>query len=410
MNIIKDVEIINYKGIEEMRFPCGSINIIVGPNNTGKSSVLESIWMAVSSLNNFEDNLGTHLSDIGITENIRYLIHQGKQKSTITLEMVEDDSITLDLLYSKRGYPEEVAEFFLSFITEASKIDAFKYYLYPLKNKLRVDIMEFQDIGSRIDKLLKKDESKEEIGKLIGRISEHIEPAIREYKIELIESEKIFLTAKLNNNLISTRLMMRAYEEELPVLNEENSAIRKIPLIIGSPHIVGGDVSEIYKKLVNTKKLVEVLGVLKERIPYFEDIREVDDDPVILLENLDEPLPLSSMGDGFKTLLKLSFMAPLIKNGIVLFEEPETSMHPGYLNILAREIISSSEHSQIFISTHSLELIEHLLEKAEKSDKIESIKILRLRRLSEGYIEREICSGKDAAEEMEMIKTDLRGY
>ena len=203
---------------------------------------------------------------------------------------------------------------------------------------------------------------------------------------------------------------MSAYEEELPVLNEEDSAIRKIPLIIGSPQVVGDDVSEIYKKLVNTKKLAEVLDVLKERIPYFEDIREVDDNLVILLENLDEPLPLSSMGDGFKTLLKRSFVAPLVKNGIVLFEEPETSMHPGYLNILAREIISSSEYSQIFISTHSLELIEHLLEKAEKSDKIESIKIIRLRRLLEGYIEREICSGKDAAEEMETIKTDLRGY
>jgi len=129
---------------------------------------------------------------------------------------------------------------------------------------------------------------------------------------------------------------------------------------------------------VNRKKLAEVLDTLKNRITYFEDIREVDDELVILLENLDVPLPLSSMGDGFKTLLKLSFMAPLIKNGIVLFEEPETSMHPGYLNILAREIISSSEYSQIFISTHSLELIEYLLEKAEKSDKIESIKILRL--------------------------------
>ena len=144
MNIIKDVEITNYKGIEEMRFPCGSINIIVGPNNTGKSSVLESIWMAVSSLNNFEDNLGTHLSDIGITESIRYLIHQGKQKSTITLEMVEDDRITLDLMYAERGYPEEVAEFFLNFINKASKIDAFKYYLYPLKNKLRVDERNFR--------------------------------------------------------------------------------------------------------------------------------------------------------------------------------------------------------------------------------------------------------------------------
>ena len=161
---------------------------------------------------------------------------------------------------------------------------------------------------------------------------------------------------------------------------------------------------------MNTKKLAEVLDTLKKRIPYFEDIRATDDDLLVLLENLDEPLPLSSMGDGFKALLKLSFMAPLIKDGVALFEEPEASMHPGYLDILAREIVSSSEYSQIFIATHSLEPIEYLLEKAEKSGKIESVKMLRLRRLSDGYIEREICSGKEAAEEMVTIKTDLRGF
>ena len=141
MNIIKNVGITNYKGIEEMRFPCGSINIIVGPNNTGKSSVLESIWMAISSLNNFEDNLETHLSDIGLTENIRYLIHQGKQKSTITLEMAEDDMITLDLLYAERGYPEEVAEFFLKFINKAPKIDDLDYHLYPFETGSRMSLI-----------------------------------------------------------------------------------------------------------------------------------------------------------------------------------------------------------------------------------------------------------------------------
>jgi len=70
MNIIKNVEITDYKGIEGMQFSCGSINIIVCPNNTGKSSTLESVWMAVASLNNFEDNLATHLYDIGVTGNI----------------------------------------------------------------------------------------------------------------------------------------------------------------------------------------------------------------------------------------------------------------------------------------------------------------------------------------------------
>ncbi|RLG24830.1 hypothetical protein DRN76_03500, partial [Methanosarcinales archaeon] len=381
MNIIKNVEITNYKGIEETQFSCGSINIIVGPNNTGKSSILESVWMAVASLNDFEDNLETQLSDI--TEDIRHLIRQGKQKSTIALEIFENDKITLDLIYSKKNYPEEVAEFFLTFINGTPK--------FNLDDDLdfHMSLWDLQVLGSKLDRLSRKTGSKEELNKVLKRVLENIESAVEEYRSRLIKSEKIFLTSKLSNNLISIRAVMDGYADGLSIFNEESPSLQKIPLIISSSRI-DEDVSELYKKLVNTKKLAEVLGVLKNRIPYFEDIREADGDLLVLLENLDEPLPLSFMGAGFKTLLKLSFMAPLIKNGIVLFEEPETSMHPGYLNILAKEILLSSEHSQIFISTHSLELIEYLLEKAEKSGKIESIKILRLRRLEGGYIEREI--------------------
>ncbi|RZN15708.1 MAG: hypothetical protein EF812_01620 [Methanosarcinales archaeon] len=405
MNIIKNVEITNYKGIEETQFSCGSINIIVGPNNTGKSSILESIWMAVASLNDFEDNLETHLTDITETEDIRHLIRQGKQKSTVALEIFENDKITLDLLYSKKNYPEEVAEFFLTFINRTPKFDDF----YQFKTDFRRSLLELRVLERRLDRLSGKTGSKENLDKVLKRVSENIESAIEEYKSRLIESEKIFLISNLNNNLISIRAVMDGNADRLSIFNEESPSIQKIPMIISSPHI-GKDVSEIYKKLVNTKKLAEVLDILKNKMPYFEDIREADGDLLVLLENLDEPLPLSSMGDGFKALLKLVFMAPLIKNGIALFEEPETSMHPGYLNILAKEILSSSEYSQIFISTHSLELIEYLLEKAKKSGKIESIKILKLRRLTEGYIEREIFSGKEAAEEIEMIKTDLRGF
>jgi len=57
-----------------------------------------------------------------------------------------------------------------------------------------------------------------------------------------------------------------------------------------------------------------------------------------------------------------------------------------------------------------MELLTRILEKADKSDKLESVKILRLRRLSDGYIEREILSGKEAKEEIETIETDLRGF
>ena len=171
-----------------------------------------------------------------------------------------------------------------------------------------------------------------------------------------------------------------------------------------------GDITELHKKLVNTKKLKHVIEILTERLPYFEDIREVDGDLRVWLTNTNDALPLSFMGDGFKTLLKLSFMAPLIKNGVVLFEEPETTLHPGYFDILAEEILSYSESSQFFITTHSLELLEYLLEKASEKNKLDSINIIRMTRNADGYISREVLKGREAKEEREEIKTDLRGY
>ena len=119
MNIIKDVGIKNYKAIEETQFPCASINILVGPNNTGKSSILEAIWMAISSLNNFEDVLENKISNVIRGRgryNIEYLIHKTKEKSSVKLELHDNNKIVLDLLYSKEGYPQEVSEPFLDFI------------------------------------------------------------------------------------------------------------------------------------------------------------------------------------------------------------------------------------------------------------------------------------------------------
>ncbi|MFA4934939.1 MAG: AAA family ATPase [Candidatus Methanoperedens sp.] len=416
MEIIKEVKISNYKGLEDIQFPCGSINIIVGPNNTGKSSILESILMSISSLNSFEDALEIELSDILDLDdvNIKYFILQGKKKSTVEVEIFDNNIITLDILYEERGYPQEVASDFLNFINRASTqstLDSI-YHRDPRK-RVRSPIYDLSREIRFLESTLEKEESrnidskKEEIKRMLKLMSERLESAIEEYRNELIKSEKLFLVSKLNHNLIAMHVTMDEYIGEIPVLFEKSSY--NIPLIISSPKI-NYDISTLYKKLVNTKKLQDVLEILKNRIPYFEDIREVNGEMVVLLGDRTESLPLSFMGDGLKALLKLSFMAPLVKNGIVLFDEPEASMHLGYLNILAKEILLNSSDTQFFISTHSLELLNKILESADKSDKLESVRILRLRRLSDGFIERETLSGGEAKEEIESIETDLRGF
>ena len=425
MNLINDVEIINYKGLEEIQFPCESINIIIGPNNTGKSSILESIWMSISSLNNFEDTLEIELSDIlkhEENDKIKHFIYQSKQHSKIKINLSGNNIIILNILYSKKDYPPEIAEFFLKYITEISEKRDLDFLFQQSFNLDRVSIIEMYKISGELKALenqfahLEKepvDEDKQNKNVLIENLmkerAEKLDHFVEKYINEIIKSEKLSIISKHNNNLIDVHLLMKAYSGIIPIFKKEISNIDKIPLVFSSPEI-NEDILDIYKKLVNVKKLDAVLNILKGKIPYLEDIREVEGDLLVLIENLKEPLPLSFMGDGFKALLKLSFMAPLVKNGVVIFEEPEVYMHPGYFDILSREIVTSSEQSQFFISTHSLELIKSIIEKAEKFDKINSIRILRLRRLSEGYIDREILSGSEAKEELDTIETDLRGF
>ena len=56
---INEISITNYKGINSLNFSPKDINIIVGPNNTGKSSLLNAISLVFYSLNEFKnDNTG----------------------------------------------------------------------------------------------------------------------------------------------------------------------------------------------------------------------------------------------------------------------------------------------------------------------------------------------------------------
>lgn len=416
MEIIKEIKISNYKGLEDFQFPCSSVNVLIGPNNTGKSSILESVFMSISSLNHFEDVLETRLSDIFDLEDeeLKYFINQGKKNSTVEIELFDKNILSLEILHSKEGYPQEVADDFINFMNISSTEDALNlnYNIPPRMRLITREISELSRNLGFLEKSMRQDDSSKKLESekenVLKILAHKLDALTEEYRNDMIKSEKLFLISKLNHNLIAMHVTMDQYIDEIPVLFNQKLSYN-IPLIISNPKI-NYDISNLYKQLVKTKKLRGVLDRLSNRNRDFQEIYEVEGNYFVSLKNLNESIPLSFMGDGFKALLKLSFMASLAKNGIILFEEPETSMHPAYMDILAREIIFNSDDAQFFITTHSLELLERILEKAEKLGKLEFVRILKLRKLSDGYIEREFLSGKEAKEEMDSIKTDLRGF
>lgn len=117
-------------------------------------------------------------------------------------------------------------------------------------------------------------------------------------------------------------------------------------------------------------------------------------------------LPVEMAGDGVRLLLRLSFELATCAGGLVLMEEPETHLHPGAIRQAARAIHAASRRDiQIVASTHSLDLIDALLEKCRGD--LESLAFYRTS-LVEGKLGCRRYSGAEAAAARAGMVEDLR--
>ncbi len=83
------------------------------------------------------------------------------------------------------------------------------------------------------------------------------------------------------------------------------------------------------------------------------------DNQLCLLEGYEQPIPLKRASDGtlrlvaYYVLLNEPVLPPLIA-----IEEPERNLHPGALADIANVLEQISEHSQVIITTHSSQLLD----------------------------------------------------
>ncbi|RLI87076.1 MAG: hypothetical protein DRO98_04540 [Archaeoglobales archaeon] len=417
MPTINEIKIENYRGLQELHFEPARINVFIGRNNTGKSSVLEAIALAVSALNGFKDSIGTDIIETIMERRLpdstlnfaKYFVNIHSNKSHILLK-INRDLLKLRLEFFESGYPKsEVGDDFLRYLEELSSEIEFTFRS-PILNELR-----------RLTRKAKELPEKP-LNELLGKFKEVVDSKREKFVSEIIKSQKIFFVASLNDEIVSEVVYLpeeaiellppEAVDEMLPFT--ESGFIRftihgynaeRVPILFGVSK-VGElvDIKKLYSALIRKNKLSKALDVLEINIDDFDDLRELDDELVCIFQNIDGPIPLSFMGDGFIGLVRMTFISTLVENGVVMLEEPETSMHPGYLSVTAEQI-AENENIQFFISTHSIELINYLL----KQEILDEMKFIRMYRYADGEIGYEVLSGNEAKYELETIKADLRG-
>jgi hypothetical protein len=120
-------------------------------------------------------------------------------------------------------------------------------------------------------------------------------------------------------------------------------------------------------------QLDQMISLLKPILPGLKDLRILKTGTRYALyigEESGPAWPAIMAGDGFKKLLLVAGDIAADQSGLVLIEEPETHLHVGALGLLSKllwQAVKAAEPKQIFITTHSLELIDALFgaERAE---------------------------------------------
>jgi predicted ATPase len=133
-----------------------------------------------------------------------------------------------------------------------------------------------------------------------------------------------------------------------------------------------------------------------------------DESAELLCDSEHGIVPAEACGDGFLAMLRSVLALAASAGGVVLMEEPEAHQHPGSLHRLAREIAAAARHGiQVVLTTHSLDTLDFLLEQLPDAE-LDTLAVHRLRLSATGEMSCVRIAGSDAARARHVIGDDLR--
>jgi len=408
MEILKEIEIRNFRGIKNIKFKPKSINIIVGPNNCGKSAILEAIALFVSFPNDFRDVMGKDLFEYLCERYGKYILKTNSNKAEIKGKLRKREYI-LNFEYYAKGFPsDEKGELISRYFTNNEAIPP-KFFIdllsKPQKN-IKSDAEIFRD---KLNRELLYDVKKYVIS-LYNNQSNLKSIHIVMNSEDLQKNLEKIASKQLKNELLLTLISFEISSHNV-VMKFNKRGFKKYPVVFNKMMY---STEELHDMVIKNKYIEndinDIIEFIKEKIFYIEDIRRTKEGIYVKTSNENEYMPLSTMGDGFKALLKMSFIMALAKDGVVILEEPENSLHPRFLDIVAETLVKSSDSVQLFLSTHSLEFLYEILEKAEELEKLNEVNIIRThrKRYKPDDVIIEVVDGKEAKERIDDIGEDLR--
>ena len=336
--MFQTIDIKAYRGLKNITLQnLSRVNILVGENNTGKTSILEAIQL---------------LRDPEVVDNVLSI---AKKRQPRNIMVQSANLIPFDeFLYSfpVQGEQKDI-------VIYATDYELKKWHI-ELCGTIKKEIYDKEDLSEseqrRYDLYCGEDG---EISVISGNF--------------LYISEN--LTSENNYSFRETQLRPDVSMKETLDIKKENmsrvSIVYISPMDVYTNRVLNAN---FYKGMRVSEKetLIQLLRLFDERIIGIE-IGMLNAKPTILieLENIGL-MPVSLFGDGLKKILTLASAIVKTKQGIILIDEFETGIHQRALVQVADWIASAAEERdiQIFLTTHSSEAVNALVQ-AQKKQQID---------------------------------------
>lgn len=330
---ITNLHINKFRSLRDLELnELGSVNLFVGQNNSGKTSILESIELHCHPLNigqlvttsRSRDRFNFFPSRLPRIEYVRWLFPYTKDKDVITSR-------------------EEIS-IFANVDDQLTHSTAFLYETKVFEPSEEIIILTEED-GTNID-----EGNMEEVPGLEVKLGfkkssiDTFNTLPYETKEFLItERNRISIRTETQLSLFPTRMVTPVDHRSLPISAKFISEV-----------ILSGDKPKILKLLKLFDEEIEGFELLniggREIIPYINH-KTMGFSPV------------SIFGDGLRRALTLASALVRSENGILLIDEIETAFHAKlFEKVFAWLVMACKElNVQLFATTHSLEAIDAIL-------------------------------------------------
>jgi predicted ATP-binding protein involved in virulence len=387
MEHISEFRINKFRGLRDLKIEgLGQVNLFVGNNNSGKTSVLEALSLFCDPLNwgrwYDTDSEREVIADLSlVVDRITWLFAQGgdsKEKGSLSISASGNISIKdVSASYEKFNEIRSTSQ-----ITKTS-IDSSK-----IKSVVDPSLTEF---------LLSAIENLRLLENRIDIPSKSLGTHFNSVRVNITVSGNYTESASSENEFLTSETL--TFTDRHTMQESKQEIVPTIPVIMINPftHRTRDLTSSLWSEVVEADLKDDVIKLVQHFDPAILDIDFIAPTARRQLISVKHAnlgrAPLHTFGDGLRRVFTLATAIPRVRNGFLLIDELETSIHTEALEKTFEWLVKAciDNNVQLLATTHSLEALDVM---AEVSLDIDNFVVYRLQQEKEQTIAKRFDKAK----------------